>query len=267
MLRNGVGKLDLGVDQLQHWFDGPSLLQRFSFGKGKVSYRCRFLHSPPTWRLRRTAGCTTARCSPTPVPDILRGEQAEFVQEGVNANITFTRVNEAVIALCDRPMGIEIDPVTLETQELHDLKTGERKPGLVLAPAHLQRDYDRGLEYTVHTYFGPHPTYDIVVTDVASGKKSVLGSIPVQGRPSTRHHFPLTENYVVLLQYPLGTDPPRPRRWPPETYRRERPGPGTRRRRSRSTSSTATTAAWCASWSATPCTRSITPTRTNRATP
>ncbi|MFF3653259.1 carotenoid oxygenase family protein [Streptomyces sp. NPDC002181] len=208
LLRNGVGKLDLGVDHLEHWYDGLSLLQRFTFSAGKVSYRCRFLHSPAYLAAEKDGRLHHRSLFADPGHDILRGEQTEFVAEGVNANITFTRIKEAVIALCDHPMGVEIDPVTLETRDLYDLKASQHGgPGSVAAPAHLQRDYKRGLEYSVHTCFGPNPTYDVIVTDVATGTKSVLNSIPVQGRPSIRHSFALTENYLVLLQYPLGTDP------------------------------------------------------------
>jgi hypothetical protein len=43
LLRTGPGKWDLGHGQLEHWWDGLALLQRFTFQAGRVSYRCRFL--------------------------------------------------------------------------------------------------------------------------------------------------------------------------------------------------------------------------------
>src|SRR5512143_2011507 len=45
LVRNGPGRFEVGAQQYRHWFDGLSMLHRFSFRKGAVSYANKYLQS------------------------------------------------------------------------------------------------------------------------------------------------------------------------------------------------------------------------------
>jgi carotenoid cleavage dioxygenase-like enzyme len=208
LLRTGPGKWDLGGQQLEHWWDGLALLQRFSFGGGRVSYRCRFLDSPAYVSQQRTGRLTWAAFATDPCADLLRGEKTAFVPESGNANINITRIGDALVALGEEPMTVTFDPETLRvTGWLDQVPWQDPVKGAHLVPAHPQRDFDRKTQYNVHTVLGAKPVYQIIATDVVTGAKSVLSTVPVEtGNPGYRHHFSITENYAVAMEYPLRMD-------------------------------------------------------------
>ncbi len=43
LVRNGPGTFNVGSEQYRHWFDGLSMLHKFSFRGGQVSYANKFL--------------------------------------------------------------------------------------------------------------------------------------------------------------------------------------------------------------------------------
>jgi carotenoid cleavage dioxygenase-like enzyme len=115
--------------------------------------------------------------------------------------------------LGELPLAMTFDPDTLRSTGWLDQnpdENSERNQGsreFREVPAHPQRDFDRKLEYNVHTLLGANPRYEIVATDYVSGTKSVVSRVPVQaGNPGYRHHFSLTQNYLIVMEYPLGLD-------------------------------------------------------------
>ena len=213
LLRTGPGKWDLGDEQLNHWWEGLTLLQRFTFQQGRVAYRCRFLDSPAYRSQRETGRVTWLSFATDPSAELLRGEKTEFVPHPGNGNINITRIGDAVVTLGEVEMAMTFDPETLRAtgwldqnpDKSADQHQGERAHRMITS--HPQRDFDRKIQYNVHTLLSADPRYEIVATDYASGATSVVSSVPVQaGNPGYRHHFSLTENYVVAMEYPLGVD-------------------------------------------------------------
>ena len=45
LIRNGPGTFHVGEERYRHWFDGHSMLHKFTFRNGKVSYANRFLET------------------------------------------------------------------------------------------------------------------------------------------------------------------------------------------------------------------------------
>lgn len=208
LLRTGPGKWDLGHQQLNHWWDGLALLQRFSFRGGRVSYRCQYLDSPAFVSQQRTGRLTWKAFATDPCSDLLRGQQTEFVAEPGNANINITRIGQAYVPIEEAPLAVTFDPETLRTTGWLD-QVPDKDPvkGHHHVPAHPQRDFDRKTQYNVHTVLGAEPVYQVIATDFATGAKSVLSTVPAEaGNPGYRHHFSITDNYAVAMEYPLRLD-------------------------------------------------------------
>ena len=45
LVRNGPAKFEIGAQKYRHWFDGLSMLHRFAFKNGAVSYANKYLQS------------------------------------------------------------------------------------------------------------------------------------------------------------------------------------------------------------------------------
>ena len=45
LIRNGPGTFEIGEQRYRHWFDGLSMLHKFSFTDSQVSYANKFLES------------------------------------------------------------------------------------------------------------------------------------------------------------------------------------------------------------------------------
>jgi len=208
LLRTGPGKWDLGGARLQHWWDGLALLQRFSFQAGRVSYRCRFLDSPAFASQKETGKLTWRAFAEDPCADALRGETTEFVAHPVNANINITRIGEAVVSLTEGTLGMTFDPETLDTAGMFDQSPQHGAwPGHHTPTPHPHRDFDRGIQYNVHTVLGPESAYQLVATDYVTGVSKAISTLPVEsGNAGYRHHFAMTERYVIALEFPLGID-------------------------------------------------------------
>ncbi len=208
LLRTGPGKWDLGRQHLLHWWDGLALLQRFSFAGGKVSYRCRFLDSPGYRAQEATGRISWKSFATDPCTDLMRGEKTDFVEENGNCNINITRIGDVVAAQGEGAMAVTFDPETLQATGWLDQSPADNDiPGHRAVTAHPHRDFDHKIQYNVHTVLGPNPVYQIVSTDIATGTPEILSTVPVErGNPGYRHHFSMTENYVITVEYPLTTD-------------------------------------------------------------
>ena len=208
LLRTGPGKWDLGGSQLEHWWDGMALLQRFSFQAGRVSYRCRFLDSPAYASQKETGRLTWRAFATDPCADLLRGEKTEFVEQPANANINITRIGDAVVTLTEQALAMTFDPETLDTAGMLDQTPQEGAwPGHHSITPHPQRDFDRKIQYNVHTVHGAESAYQVVATDYVTGSSRAISTLPVEaGNAGYRHHFSMTERYVVAMEYPLHVD-------------------------------------------------------------
>ncbi|MFF7475717.1 carotenoid oxygenase family protein [Streptomyces sp. NPDC008092] len=207
LLRTGPAKWDLGRQQLNHWWDGLALLQRFEFQNGHVSYRARFLETPAYEAVQKNERLTWRAFAMDPCADLLAGEKTEFVPHSINANINITKIGEAIVALSETPMAMAFDPATLRALgEIDHMPTQGAWPGFHTSTPHPHSDFDRKTRYNVHTVFGEKPAYQVVATD-SSGVKRVLSTLPVQvGNPGYRHHFSITDRHVIVMEYPLRLD-------------------------------------------------------------
>jgi carotenoid cleavage dioxygenase-like enzyme len=207
LLRSGPGKWDLGRQPLDHWWDGLALLQRFEFQHGHVSFRARFLETSVYEAFQKSGRLTWRAFATDPCADLLAGEKTEFVPHSLNPNINITKIGDAVVALGETPLAMTFDPATLQALgEINHMPEVGAWPGSHTSTPHPHTDFDHRTRYNVHTVLGEKSAYQVMATD-ASGVKRVLSTLPVEsGNPGYRHHFSITDRYVIVMEYPLRLD-------------------------------------------------------------
>jgi carotenoid cleavage dioxygenase-like enzyme len=98
---------------------------------------------------------------------------------------------------------VAFDPQTLET--LGDFEYADDLEGQTTT-AHPHFDFERNQILSYQIQFGRNSIYAIYSMDAATNRRSLLAEIPTE-KPAYMHSFPITENYVVLVECPLTVNP------------------------------------------------------------
>jgi carotenoid cleavage dioxygenase-like enzyme len=205
LLRTGPARFEVGRRSFNHWFDGLAMLHRFSFAAGRVTYQSRYLHSQ-AYELAAASGKISRREFATdPCRSIFQRVLALFFPEPFtdNGSVNVVRWHEEVLALTETRLPVRFDPATLATVGLREYD--RTIPGAV-STAHPHFDRQRGRHYNYLIDFGRHSKYHLLAIDDATGRQSILATIPVD-RPAYMHSFAMTERYLVLAEFPLVVSP------------------------------------------------------------
>ena len=204
LLRVAPSKFEVGPDAYRHWFDGLSMLHRFAFGKDGVHYSSKFLQSN-TYRINTARGrIVLGEFGTDPCRDLFRKVQTFFAgpkstdNGGVNVNL----YGDTIGACTETPYPTAVDPDTLET--LGGISYDDELGGHVTTPhPHYEPD---GRLYSFTTAFGPKTHYLLYTQAPGSLKRELVAKIPVE-QPAYMHSLGMTENYLLLTEFPLVTNP------------------------------------------------------------
>ena len=197
LLRAGPAKFEAGEQGYRHWFDGLSMLHRFTFAGGAVSYANRFLASPSFRGAREQNRIVYSEFASDPCRSLFKRVATAFSPPafGDNANVNLTRLGDEFVAMTETPLPVVFDPQTLQT-----LGVAEPAPGQ-LTVAHPHRSPNTGELISYATHFGPLTTYRVYAREYR-GRRRVIAKLPVS-RPAYMHSFAITERYVVLVEFPF----------------------------------------------------------------
>ncbi|MBI1838858.1 MAG: carotenoid oxygenase family protein [Candidatus Colwellbacteria bacterium] len=204
LVRNGPAKFEVGKKKLRHWFDGFAMLHKFSFEHGKVSYANKFLESRAYTYAQEKETVGYSEFATDPCRSIFkRFTQMFSPQPTDNANVNVSKTASEFVAITETPLPIEFDPKTLETAGV--LKYNDTLKGN-LTTAHPHYDFEKkeGINYL--TYFSAKSTYNIYCIPHGSKTREIIGTIPAK-EPAYMHSFGMTQNYVVLAEYPFVVNP------------------------------------------------------------
>ncbi len=202
LLRNGPGTFQVGDSTVDHWFDGLAMVQQYQFGTdGQVTYRNRFLRTEAYAAAKRgefDGGFATGSST-------LRERLLDsFLSDPYdNTNIIIERIGEDYLALTESPRWVSLQPETLETTG-HVQYDGPMASG-DLTCSHLQYDSRHDTHVTFDVEFGRQSYYHVYEMH-SPNRRKLLASIPVD-RPAYMHSFALTDNYVVLTEFPFDINP------------------------------------------------------------
>ncbi|QDG51609.1 carotenoid oxygenase family protein [Persicimonas caeni] len=204
LVRNGPARFEVEDRSYRHWFDGLAMLHAFGIEGGKVSYANRFLHSDAFVRAGQEGRIALSEFATDPCRSIFGRIMSMFSPDLTdNASVNVTRLADRYVAMTETPMPIEFDPDTLRTLGHIDYAGGVEADATTAHP-HYERDSGRELNYALR--FGRTSKYKIVATDPKSLERELVGSLEVD-RPAYMHSFGMTENYVVLSEWPLVVNP------------------------------------------------------------
>lgn len=200
-ISNGPGQFEVGDTPLEHWFDALAMPRRVSIEDGAVRYTNRFLRSDDfraahdEQTIRRNQPGTPADGSGL---DRLRNALSGDVPD--NAAIGLTRLEDTVYAVTESPIGLEVDPETLETGERRDLTAG-LECDATLGHTHMVDGVQWGLGVT----FGSECAYTLFRREGA-GEAVPVTRLVFDHHPPYIHSFALTEQYAVVPESHIGID-------------------------------------------------------------
>ena len=203
-IRNGAAKFEVGKEKYNHGFDGLAMLHRFAFKNGQVLYTNKFLKGHTyqhTMKKKRIVYPEFATIPKRSLPyRIFLNAAGHFTD---NASVNVSRIGEIYIAMTETPPRVQFNPATLNT--LGRFHYGDRITGHVTT-VHPHFDYKREQIFNYITRFSLTSTYNIYSIDQGSDRRQIISSIPVK-QPAYMHSFGMTENYIILTQFPLFIDP------------------------------------------------------------
>lgn len=199
LVRNGPGSFRAGQDQMRHWFDGIAMLHRFSFHAGRIAYANRFLDTS-SYRSSREAGrMTYSEFATDPCRGLFGRLTAVFSPRITdNAKVNVARIGDRFLALAETPIQVEFDPETLRTAGVFQYE--QRTVGQ-MTTVHPHFDTAAGESINLVTRYHALSHYNIYRV-TADGTTHRAASVPVL-RPAYLHSFGMTENYFILVEFPL----------------------------------------------------------------
>jgi beta,beta-carotene 9',10'-dioxygenase len=203
-ISNGPAQFEVGSSAFTHWFDGFSMLKKFDFQGGKVSFQNRFLQSQQYVQSQALghladnefatyAGHSFFSRVRLSIKSLIKGLQYD------NCNVNTSRLGEHFIAMSEMNEVLEFslkDFNTLGAFRFEDKIQGQ----LMLAHPHM--DFERGEAINVVTEFGREIKYHIVKIPQASQKREILVTLTSK-QGFYMHSFSVTPNYIILMKTPL----------------------------------------------------------------
>lgn len=206
LVRNGPAKFEVGAQKYRHWFDGLGMLHRFAFQDGKVSYANKFLQSPDYREAQEQGRITHAGFATDPCRNIFARFFHLFSPDpgALNGNVNLTQVADAYIAMTETPLPIQFDPQTLATVGVFDYG-GDKMAGQITT-AHPHYDFGQQQLVNYIIEMGRKSYYHVYAIPQGQSQRQRLASIPVQ-EPAYMHSFGMTDNWVILAEFPLVVNP------------------------------------------------------------
>ncbi len=203
LVRNGPGRFEVGEQKIQHWFDGFSLLHRYTFEAGNISYATRFLDSED-YRESLSTGVVASAAFIVDAPSTSTHSTLTIDKKpATNANVSVSKFAGRYVALTETPMMVEFEPITLEAKgaiEFSDNISGQ------LTTAHPHYDLRRNTVINYITQLGLRSMYQFYYIEAASLTRKLIASVPVT-EPAYAHSFAMTEKYIIFAEFPLVVAP------------------------------------------------------------
>lgn len=203
LLRNGPGAFTVGEQSYRHWFDGLAMLHRFSFQQGRVSYANKFLESRAYREAKETGRIAYSEFATDPCRSLFGRVMAVFQPKiSDSAKVNLTEAAGRFMALAETPLQIEFDPDTLKSVGVFNYE--DRLVGQ-MTTVHPHFDYERDEMLNVVTRYNRVSQYRLYRV-AGGGAPQRAGHLSVN-RPAYMHSFGMSQNYVILTEFPLVVNP------------------------------------------------------------
>jgi beta,beta-carotene 9',10'-dioxygenase len=203
LLRTGPSKFEVGARTYNHWFDGLAMLHRFAFVGGGVSYANRLLESKAFCAAEATGKIAFGEFATDPCWSLFGRVAAIFSPKLTdNCCVNIADYARAATAFTETSIPVRFSPETLETLGVFGYDsplTGQ------ISTAHPHYDAKRECHYNYIADLGFRSAYRLIgIGD--NGAQRQVAEIPVE-RPSYMHSFGMSEQHLILTEFPLVVNP------------------------------------------------------------
>lgn len=200
LVRNGPAKFEFGKRRYNTWLDGMAMLNKFSFNGGTVSYANKYIQSNTLKENSKADAIKVAEFATDPCRNIFQRVHSMFFPKFTdNTSVNIANIADKFVAMTETSIPIEFDTETMATLAHMDY-TGKVKGQLTTA--HPQYDFEQNeiYNYTTNMFVVSH--YNIYRLPQGAKERILVSSIPVL-EPSYMHSFGMTDNYIILAEFPL----------------------------------------------------------------
>jgi carotenoid cleavage dioxygenase-like enzyme len=203
LLRTGPSKFEVGARTYNHWFDGLAMLHRFALEDGGVTYANRFLKSKAFCAAEATGKISYSEFATDPCRTLFGRVAAIFDPKLTdNCCVNISDYAGEMVAFTETAMPMRISPDTLET--LGVFGYGAALKGQV-STAHPHYDAKRACHYNYIADLGIRSLYRLCAIG-DDGTEKLVAELPVD-RPAYMHSFGMSEDHLILTEFPLVVNP------------------------------------------------------------
>ncbi|MFN4174080.1 MAG: carotenoid oxygenase family protein, partial [Parachlamydiaceae bacterium] len=200
-VRNGPVDTFLNGISNRHWFDGLSKLHAFTFKEEGVFYSSSFLKTDAYKAVKVDKTLNYTGFAVDPCRALFK---SFFIHHlAPNANVNVSKIQEAYVALTEIPLPIRFDLETTKTLGPFSFSDNLPTSGC-WESAHPHILENESYSYLVDIGFTSR--YVLTKRSNGSDKREVLKELSVKN-PSYMHSFSVTENKIILSEYPLRLNP------------------------------------------------------------
>jgi beta,beta-carotene 9',10'-dioxygenase len=204
LIRNGPARFEAGRRSVRHWFDGFAMLHGFSIARGGVSYTNRFLNTGSYSAARDDGRIAFKEFATDPCRSIFKRVTTLFSPQPTdNANVNVATLGGKFVAMTETPIAVNFDARSLETAGVLEYRD-QIATNLTTAHPHFERGTGDGFNYALA--FSKKSVYTVHRVRATTGERVPIARLAVR-EPSYMHSFGLTEDYVVLAEFPLVLNP------------------------------------------------------------
>ena len=209
LVRNGPIKVTIDGQSNAHWFDGLAMLHAFAFHDGKVNYTNKFLRTDPYKTVFDEGSLNYTGFAVDPCRSLFSKFFTFFFPSShpaiQNANVNVAKLADAYVALTEIPLPVKFDPQTLDTLGVLNYQDALPKEEC-WESAHPHYDSKRKSMLNYLIKFGRNSYYTLYEVEDGFPERKIIAEVPVED-PSYMHSFAVTENYIVLTEYPFVVKP------------------------------------------------------------
>jgi len=208
LYRNGLGKFSYkeGTKELNHWFDGYSLLHRINIKNCEASYVSRFVDSKDYQSSNQKKDLCFRNFATDPnTPSILKLKRIFGSKIRDNPSVNILKHKGKLLALGETTANFEVDPEDLQTIQKYDFEVSAQAQGFGDL-AHPLLDVFTGEYVNFGVKHSKNPEYYLYSVSQESNTKNIFWRKKVDNT-SYIHTFGLSQNYAIVIETPLRAKP------------------------------------------------------------
>jgi len=209
LIRNGPIKVTVNGQTNDHWFDGLAMLHAFSFHEGHVNYSNKFLRSDAYHTVFDKGSLDYGGFASDPCRSLFKKFLTFLIPRSdsaiQNANVNVAKFANEYVALTEVPLPVKFDIETLDTLGVLDYQDELPKDKCwESAHPHYDSTQKEILNYLIK--FGRNSYYTLYKLKDGIAQREVIAEVPIN-EPAYMHSFAVTENYIILTEFPLVVKP------------------------------------------------------------